>query len=122
MIAIMWTISWEITLIFTKSVYPVWGIYLFLIIAILVLIYSYKKLKSQNPSMPQKDEMTLRMSEKAAAYSFYIIGFIVLYLIQMPEKPIITMEMIEKWGSGAFIAIYGISWLVIKLKGIKDEK
>jgi anaerobic C4-dicarboxylate transporter len=120
-LVILGTISWEITLIFTKDDYPSWGMYLFLILAIFALIYSYKKLKTQNPSLPQKDEMTRRRSEKAATYSFYIIIFIVLYLIQMPEKPLITMEMIRHWGAGAIMAIYGICWLIIYFRGIKDE-
>jgi anaerobic C4-dicarboxylate transporter len=121
MVAIMWTLSWEITMIFSEHKYPSWEAYVFFIFAIGLMIFSYKKIKTINLSQPQKDEMTRRRSEKAAAYSFYVIVTIVLYLIAIPEEPVITMKMIQKWGAAAIMSIYGISWFFIKIRGIRNE-
>jgi undecaprenyl pyrophosphate phosphatase UppP len=85
------------------------------------MIFSYKKIKTINHSLPQKDEMTRKRSQKAAAYSFYVIIVIFIVLLGFPEEPIISFEMLKKWGAGTMMAIYGISWLVIDFRGIKDE-
>lgn len=107
--------------IFTKGESPIFEVYFGIIILIAVLIFSIKKMKESQKGFPETDEMTKKRSRMAAAASFYVIAFVIFYLVIMPDEPIITMDVIRRWGTSGMMGIYGICWLVIKFIGVRNE-
>lgn len=99
----------------------------FLHIGIITLIVGFavfigfKRLRSEKRGEPAEDELSKKILQRAAATSYYISLYIWVILIFLKDR--VEFETEELLGSGilAMAATFGISWLIIKSKGIKND-
>lgn len=99
----------------------------FLHIGIITLIVGFavfigfKRLRSEKRGEPAEDELSKKILQRAAAISYYISLYIWVILIFLKDR--VEFETEELLGSGilAMAATFGISWLIIKSKGIKND-
>lgn len=94
------------------------------IIAIVLLfaIYvGYKRLSSAKRGEPAEDELSKKVLQKTAAWSFYISLYMWVAMIYIKDR--VTMDTEEILGSGilAMAVCFVVCWLVFNFKGIKNE-
>lgn len=81
----------------------------------------YKKLTSARRGEPAEDELSKKILQKTAAISYYISLYIWVFLLFLKDR--IEFDTEELIGAGilAMAVTYGISWLILNFKGIKND-
>ena len=90
------------------------------VIVILVgfgLFFAYRRLSSANRGEPAEDEL----SKKTAAWSYYISLYMWVFMIWFKDR--VTMDTEQVLGAGilCMAVIFFVSWIVIRLRGIRHE-
>ena len=94
---------------------------------IIILIVSFtlfvgiKRLRNVKRGEPFGDELSKKVLQKAAAVSYYVSLYIWVFLIYLKDR--ITFDTEELLGTGilAMALTFGISWVIIHFKGIKND-
>ncbi len=81
-----------------------------------------KRLGSEKRGEPLEDELSKKILQKTAAISYYISLYIWVFLIFLKDR--VEFETEELLGTGiiAMAATFGISWLILNSKGIKNDQ
>jgi len=81
-----------------------------------------KRLRSEKRGEPLEDELSKKILQKTAAISYYISLYIWVFLIFLKDR--VEFETEELLGTGilAMAATFGISWLILNSKGIKNDQ
>ncbi len=91
-----------------------------LIVGFAVFI-GFKRLSNAKRGEPVEDELSKKILQKTAAISYYISLYIWVFLIFLKDR--VKFETEELLGTGiiAMAVTFGISWLIINYKGIKND-
>ena len=96
----------------------------FIVIFILVVFatfIAYNKLKSIKKGLPAEDELSKKLTEKAASKAFYISLYFWLALMYIGNEKINEPEKLFGAGILGMALIFAISWLYFKFKGLKSD-
>ena len=85
------------------------------------IYFAYRRFSSANRGEPQEDELSKRMMQKSAAWSYYISLFMWLFMGWINDR--LSMDMGEVIGTGilAMAVIFLGCWIAVKLRGIRNE-
>jgi peptidoglycan/LPS O-acetylase OafA/YrhL len=85
------------------------------------LFFGYKRFSSAKSGQPVEDELSKKVLQKAAAFSFYISLYLWVAIIYISDK--VKLESHSLIGAGVLgmAVIYAICWVVINFTGIKNE-
>jgi len=85
------------------------------------LFFGYKRLTSVKRGEPVEDELSKKVVQKAAALSYFISLYLWVFMIWLKDR--VALDTEELLGSGilAMAVIFGISWVVINFRGIKND-
>jgi peptidoglycan/LPS O-acetylase OafA/YrhL len=80
-----------------------------------------KRLRSEKRGEPVEDELSKKILQKTAAISYYISLYIWVFLIFLKDR--VKFETEELLGTGilAMAVTFGIAWLILNFKGIKND-
>ena len=94
------------------------------VIVILVgfgLYFAWRRLSSANRGEPAEDELSKKIMQKTAAWSYYISLYMWVFMIWFKDR--VTMDTEQVLGAGilCMAVIFFVSWIVIRLRGIRHE-
>ena len=89
---------------------------------ILGAYFGYGRIKRKKQGLPEDDELSRKVAQKAAAVSYYISLFLWLVLIYVQSHFIINIKLLFSSGMIGMAVIFVVSWVIINNIGIKDEK
>ena len=99
----------------------------FVYVAFIILFFAFgnlfgiKRIKSAKSSLPEEDELSKRISQKASSVSFYVSLFIWLVLLFIQQSKIIQIEIIFGFGFIGMAITFIITWLIFNSRGIGNE-
>jgi peptidoglycan/LPS O-acetylase OafA/YrhL len=81
----------------------------------------FKRLSNAKRGEPVEDELSKKILQKTAAISYYVSLYIWVFLIFLKDR--VKFETEELLGTGilAMAVTFGISWLILNFKGIKND-
>ena len=85
------------------------------------LYFAYRRFTSAKRGEPQEDELSKKMMQKTAAWSYYISLFMWLFMGWISDR--LSMDMGEVIGTGilGMAVIFLVCWIAVKLRGIRNE-
>ena len=91
-----------------------------LVVAFAIFV-GFKRLGSARRGEPTEDELSKKVLQKTAAFSFYIALYMWVAMIYLSDK--IKMESDVLIGAGilGMAVIYAICWIVFNFTGVKNE-
>jgi len=91
-----------------------------LIVAFAIFV-GFKRLSNAKRGEPVEDELSKKIFQKTAAISYYVSLYIWVFLIFLKDR--VKFETEELLGTGilAMAVTFGISWLILNFKGIKND-
>ena len=91
-----------------------------LVVAFAIFV-GFKRLGSARRGEPTEDELSRKVLQRTAAFSFYISLYMWLAMIYLSDK--IKMESDALIGAGilGMAVIYAICWIVFNFTGVKNE-
>jgi hypothetical protein len=111
------SIAEEARPVFTEYFY-VGIISIFFLIGIYI---GYKRIKRKKAGMPEEDEMSRKIAQKAAATSFYISLFLWLGLIYLQDRILTDIRLLFGYGMLGMALIFVFSWFFYSFKGVIHE-
>ena len=81
----------------------------------------FKKLTSARRGEPAEDELSKKVMQKTAAWSYYVSLYMWVGMIFISDK--ITLKMDELLGAGilAMALTFAVFWLIFHFKGVENE-
>lgn len=81
-----------------------------------------KRLRSEKRGEPLEDELSKKILQRSAAISYYISLYIWVFLIFLKDR--VEFETEELLGTGILVmaVTFGISWIILNSKGIKNDQ
>lgn len=105
-------------LFFVSEIIHVGFIAIFIILGI---FFAIKRRKSREQGLPEEDELSKRITQKASSAAFYISLFIWLILLYIERSKTIDNSILFGYGFIAMASTFIISWSVINYGLLKDE-
>jgi len=81
----------------------------------------FKRLNNVKRGEPVEDELSKKVLQKTAAISYYVSLYIWVFLIFIKDRVKFETEGLLGIGILAMAVSFGISWLIINFKGIKND-
>lgn len=91
-----------------------------LVVAFAVFI-GFKRLGSARRGEPTEDELSRKVLQKTAAFSFYISLYMWLVMIYLSDKIKVESDALIGAGIIGMAVIYAICWIVFNFTGLKNE-
>lgn len=88
---------------------------------ILGIYFSIKKITSRNKGFREEDELSKRITQKAAAISFYISLFLWVIVLFIHNSQIIDTRILFGYCFIGVALTFMLSWFFINSKGIRNE-
>ncbi|MBE0668298.1 MAG: hypothetical protein IH593_11605, partial [Bacteroidales bacterium] len=94
------------------------------IIVILVgfgLFFAYRRIAGVRRGEPGEDELSKKIMQKTAAWSYYISLYMWVFMIWLKDR--VTLDTEEVLGAGilSMAVIFFLCWTVIRIRGIRNE-
>ena len=85
------------------------------------LYFAYRRFSSANRGEPQEDELSKKIMQKTAAWSYYISLFMWVFMGWISDR--LSMDTEEVIGTGilGMAVIFFGCWITVKLIGIRNE-
>ena len=85
------------------------------------LFVGYKRLSSERRGEPSEDELSKKILQRSAAVSYYVSLYIWVFLLFIKDRVTIDTEQLLGTGILAMAVTFGISWLILNFRGIKND-
>ena len=92
-----------------------------LILVAFALFFGYKRLQSHKTGEPQEDEMSKKILRNSSSYSYFISIYWWLAVMYFSDKVKYETHTIIGGGILGMTAIFAISWVIVYLRGIRNE-
>ncbi|GEM_PF-171965 len=92
-----------------------------LLIVLFALFIGYKRLKSEKRGEPAEDELSKKVLQKTAAWSYYISLYIWVAMIYIKDRIVMDTEIMLGTGILAMAVTFAVCWLVFNFRGIRNE-
>lgn len=86
------------------------------------LFLAIKRAGSVRRGEPAEDELSKKMLQKTAAISYYISLYLWVFLIWLKDRVQFDTEELLGTGILAMAVIYGITWLVLYVRGFRNDE
>ena len=96
------------------------------IIAIIILLiasifFSIKRLKGRKQGLPEEDELSKKIVNKAGAKSFFASLFLWLALLYIHNNSTVDTEILFGYGIIGMAFIFILFTIIFNIRGIRDE-
>ena len=88
---------------------------------LLELYLGYKRIIRRKEGLPEEDEMSKKIAQKAAATSFYLSLLLWLVLIYVQDKITADIRILFGYGMIGMALIYVFSWFYYNFTGATHE-
>lgn len=90
-----------------------------LLVVLFALFIGFKRLSSERRGEPTEDELSRKVMQKSAAFSYFISLYLWVAMIYIKDK--VTLDTEELLGSGilGMAVIFALCWLVFHFRGIR---
>lgn len=85
------------------------------------LYFAYRRFSSANRGEPQEDELSKKMMQKTAAWSYYISLYMWVFMIWLKDRVAMDTEEVLSAGILSMAVIFLVCWIAIKTGGIRNE-
>jgi hypothetical protein len=92
-----------------------------LIVVGLALFIGVKRLTSYKRGEPAEDELSKKIQLKTASVSFYISIYLWLFIMFFSDRLTLENHTLIGIGIAGMALVYVLSWIIISLRGLKDE-
>ncbi len=112
--------SWLIVGLTDFTPTDIWQLAIILLVVVFALYVGFTRLSSERRGEPAEDELSKHLLLKTAAYSYYISLYLWVVILYVKDR--IAMDMEEWIGTGilGMAVSFGISYLVVRLHGVKN--
>jgi peptidoglycan/LPS O-acetylase OafA/YrhL len=91
-----------------------------LILVLFALFIGYKRLTSANRGEPAEDELTKKVLQKTAAYSYYISLYIWVAMIYIKDRITFDTEQLLGTGILAMAITFACCWIIFNFRGVRN--
>jgi hypothetical protein len=91
------------------------------ILFIVSIFFAVKRMKNRKQGLPEEDELSKRIVNKAGAKSFYVSLFLWLALLYVHNHSTVDTEVLFGYGIIGMAFIFITLTIVFNIRGIKDE-
>jgi len=91
-----------------------------LILVLFALFIGYKRLTSAKRGEPAEDELSKKVLQKTAAYSYYISLYIWVALIYIKDRITFDTEQLLGTGILAMAITFALCWVVFNFRGVRN--
>jgi len=92
-----------------------------ILVVIFALFVGFKRLGSAKRGEPIEDELSKKVLQKTAAFSYYISLYLWVAMIFVKDRVAIDTEEILGAGILGMAITFAICWLIFNFRGIKNE-
>lgn len=92
-----------------------------LLLVAFALFFGYKRIQSHKTGEPQEDEMSKNILRNSASYSYYISLYWWLAVGYFSDKLKYETHTVIGAGIVGMAAIFAISWVILYIRGIRNE-
>lgn len=85
------------------------------------LYFAYMRYTGAQRGEPPEDELSKRMLQKTAAWSYYISLYMWVFMIWLKDRVTLDTEQVLGAGILSMAVIFFLCWIVIRLRGIRNE-
>ncbi|HNX21507.1 MAG TPA: hypothetical protein PKG88_04015 [Bacteroidales bacterium] len=88
------------------------------------IFFGIKRFKSEKRKEPVEDEMSKKIIQKTAAFSYYFSLYMWVFIIFIKDRIAIKMDTEEWIGTGVLgmALFFAITWVIFYFKGIKNDE
>lgn len=100
------------------------GIVSFGVIVVLAgfgLLFAYRRFSSAHRGEPAEDELSKKIVQKTAAWSYYISLYMWVFMIWFKDRVTIDTDHLLGAGILSMAVIFFVCWIVIRIKGLRHE-
>jgi len=108
----------------SKNTFSAGNIFQVAVIVILVgfaLFFGFKRIGSSIRGEPAEDELSKKMLVKASSLSFYISIYLWLIVMYFSDKTKLATHTLIGAGIMGMAIVFALCWIVIYLRGIRNE-
>jgi len=91
------------------------------ILFIVSIFFAFKRMKNRKQGLPEEDELSKRIVNKAGAKSFFASLFLWLALLYVHNNSTVDTELLFGYGIIGMAFIFITLTIVFNIRGIKDE-
>lgn len=99
---------------------------LHVIVIVLVLIFAgyvgFKRLSGAKRGEPDEDEMSKKIIQKTAAYSYYISLYWWVVLMIIKDRVLMDSDQLIGTGILGMAISFAICWMVLHFRGVRDDQ
>ena len=85
------------------------------------ILIGVRRLKSEKRGQPAEDELSKKIMQKAASFSYFISIYLLLFLMYISDKINQPTHTVLGMGILGMAVIFAVCWVVISMTGIKNE-
>ncbi len=85
------------------------------------LYFAFRHFSSATRGEPQEDELSKKIMQKTAAWSYYISIYMWVFMLWIKERVTMDTEDVLSAGILSMAVIFLACWIAIKLRGIPNE-
>lgn len=92
-----------------------------LLIVAFAAFLGFRRLSSARRGEPSEDELSRKVLQRTAAWSYYVSLYLWVALLYLKDKVSIDTEELIGVGILGMAVVFAICWLIINFSGIKNE-
>ena len=92
-----------------------------ILVVCFAVFLGYKRLNSVRRGEPSEDELSKKVLQKTAAWSYYLSLYFWLALMYFSDKTKLETHSIIGIGIMGMAVVFAICWLIINFRGIRNE-
>jgi hypothetical protein len=85
------------------------------------IFFSIKRLRNRNEGLPEDDELSKKIANKAGAKSFFVSLFLWLALLYIHNHSTVDTELLFGYGIMGMAFIFILFTIIFNIRGIKNE-
>lgn len=85
------------------------------------LYFAYMRFTGARRNEPPEDELSKRILQKTAAWSYYISLYMWVFMIWLKDRVTLDTEQVLGAGILSMAVIFCLCWIVIRFRGIRNE-
>jgi peptidoglycan/LPS O-acetylase OafA/YrhL len=85
------------------------------------LYFAYMRLTGARRGEPAEDELSKRVMQKTAAWSYYISLYMWVFMIWLKDRVTLDTEQVLGAGILSMAVIFFLCWIFIRLRGMRNE-
>ena len=85
------------------------------------LYIAYRRFSGARKGEPPEDELSKRILQKTAAWSYYISLYMWVFMIWLKDRVTLDTEQVLGAGILSMAVIFFLCWIVIRFRGLRNE-